>query len=131
MKSRDTVGLRGVAVIEQKIPQSENIADRPRERILEPWLFPGQRRTFDLRVVFLTSLAADDRTGSGGGCGSFAQADRPRNQLVLLRSTVNELCLAGDQPTRPAGPGCTCYRRRGGGLNGALWLRGNTRARNS
>ncbi len=45
-------------MIEQKIPQSENIADRPRERILEPWLFPGQRRTFDLRVVFLTSLAA-------------------------------------------------------------------------
>ena len=58
MKSRDTVGLRGVGVIEQKIPQSENIADRPRERILEPWLFPGQRRTFDLRVVFLTFLAA-------------------------------------------------------------------------
>ena len=42
-----------------------------------------------------------DRTGSGGGRGSFAQADRPRNQLVLLWSTVSELCLAGGQPTRP------------------------------
>jgi len=52
----------GQGVIEQKIPHSppaaEPIADRSQERTLEPWRFPSHRKSFDLRVVFLTSLAA-------------------------------------------------------------------------
>jgi H+/Cl- antiporter ClcA len=49
-------------VIEQNPPQTppagENIADRSQERTLEPWRFPSHRKTFDLRAVVLTSLAA-------------------------------------------------------------------------
>jgi H+/Cl- antiporter ClcA len=42
----------------QARPVAEPIADRSQERTLEPWRFPSHRKTFDLRVVFLTSLAA-------------------------------------------------------------------------
>jgi H+/Cl- antiporter ClcA len=49
-------------VIEQNPPQTppagENIADRSQERTLEPWRFPSHRKTFDLRAVVLTCLAA-------------------------------------------------------------------------
>ena len=49
-------------MIEQNPPQTppagENIADRSQERTLEPWRFPSHRKTFDLRAVVLTSLAA-------------------------------------------------------------------------
>jgi len=49
-------------VIEQTPPQAqpaaENIADRSQESTLEPWRFPSHRKTFDLRAVVLTSLAA-------------------------------------------------------------------------
>ncbi len=49
-------------MIEPKPPHSpptvETVADRSQKPILDPWQFPNRRRTFDMRVVIVTSLAA-------------------------------------------------------------------------
>ena len=75
-----------------------------------------------MRAVVSDLPGGSDRIGSRGGRGSFAQAYRAHNQLVFLWSTVGELCLAGGQPTRPASAGRPGHRRRGSGLDGAVWL---------
>ncbi|MFZ0247150.1 chloride channel protein [Candidatus Binatus sp.] len=47
-------------------PAAENIADKSQERTLEPEHFPSRRRTFDMRVVVLTLLAAAIGLAAGG-----------------------------------------------------------------